>query len=308
MCLTTPRSAPRGTTLVELTVVIVLLGLILGGILSVVYRQQRFYRITSASSATRSQVRQAASILPAELRGVAPSAGDIIQAFDSALEFQSTIGSGVVCERGADWLALAPRRDGLVDALRGELVPPAEGDLARALVADDENPTGDRWPAFEVTGVADDPDACLTGPFVDPADAGRPRLRLSLGAALPHEVKAGTPVRITRPVRYSLYRSGDGLWYLGANEWSEDRWAGIQPVSGPYTGRGRDPRGVQFAYLDDTGGTLDEPVDASRVARIRLIVRGAAFPELATSLARGTEGGLADSAVVDVALRNRVPR
>ena len=297
-----PTSGRRGTTLVELTVVIVLLGLILGGILSVITRQQRFYRHTSATSATRSQVRQAASILPAELRGVAPSAGDIIQALDSALEFQSTIASAIVCERGPDWLALVPLRDGGVGALRGELIPPAEGDLVRALAADPAEPRRDRWPAFEIIDAAHDRSVCLSSPFIHAEDAGQARLRLSLGAGLPHDVKAGAPIRITRPVRYSLYRSSDRLWYLGANEWMEGRWSGIQPVSGPYAEYGRGGAGVRFEYVDGAGETLLRPIDASRVALVRLIVRAP------PGAGRAAGSPAADSAVVDVALRNRARR
>ena len=304
MRLTPERSGPRGTTLVELTVVIVLLTLILAGILSIIARQQRFYRHTSATSATRSQVRQAASILPAELRGVSPSGGDIIQALDSALEFQSTIATGVVCDLGPDWLAIPPFRASGVDALRGELMPPAEGDVARVLAADDVDPRRDRWPAFEIIGLADDGAACSASPFIDSGDAGQPRLRFSLGRALPHDVKTGAPVRITRPVRYSLYRSSDRLWYLGANEWTEGRWSGIQPVSGPYADHSTGEGGIRFEYLGDAGVPLGQPVDPSRIALIRLTVRG--IP--AVPVAAGRAGGApSDSAVVDVALRNRLP-
>ena len=304
MRLTPGAPARAGTTLLELTVVIVLLGLILGGILSVVGRQQRFYRETSATSAARSQVRQAAAILPAELRGLAPAAGDIIQALDSALEFHSTIASGVVCERGPDWLALVPPRAG-VDALRGELLPPAAGDVARVLVPDHSEPRRDRWPAFPVTSASEEVTVCRDGPFIRPEDAGQPRLHLSLGAPLPAVVRAGAPVRITRAVRYSLYRSNDRLWYLGANEWTEGRWTGIQPVSGPYAAYRRGVGGVRFEYADDSGAVLEEPIDPSRIALIRLTVRSAAASPGAARPSSRTAMLLADSAIVEVALRNR---
>jgi type II secretory pathway pseudopilin PulG len=300
--LTIRQPERRGTTLVELTVVVVLFGLILGGLLSVMNRQQRFYRETSLASATRSQVRQAAEILPAELRGLTPS--DIVEALDSALEFRSTIASGVVCEQGADWIAIAPLRPSGARAFRGELLPPAAGDIARVLIADPDDPARDRWLAFAINEVTDDPDPCASGPFVVPADGGQPRLRLTFDPPPAFDLPPGSPLRITRPVRYSLYRSSDRRWHLGANEMSEGRWSGIQPVSGPYAAYGAAEGGIHFEYLDEAGAALEEPVDPGRVALIRLIVRPLAGSP-------GTAGGAAafvnsaDSAIVDVALRNR---
>ena len=290
----------RGTTVVELTVVIVLLGLILGGLLSVIDRQRRFYRETSFGSARRSQVRQAASILPAELRALGP--GDIIQALDSAIEFHSTIASGVVCESGPDWIALAPMRRAGARTFRGELTRPAAGDVAHVLAANMDDPASDLWPALTIAGASNDADACPAGPFIDREDAGQPRLRLELRAPPAFAIQAGTPVRVTRPVRYSLYRSGDRLWYLGADEWTEGRWSGIQPVSGPYAAYGRAGSGIRFSYLDASGAVLESPVEGRAVARIRLVVRA-----LAGSSGRSDGRGAppTDSAVVEVALRNR---
>lgn len=306
-----PVSGPAvrrpGTTLVELTVVIVLLGLIVGGLLAVVQRQQRFYRGASEVAAARSQVSQAAAILPAELRGMSP-ARDAIEALDSALEFHSTIATGVVCQRGPDWVALVPLRPPGAPALRGELVPPEPGDIAHLLEPDDPNPAGDRWPIFVVAEVASDAGLCAAGPFAHPlADAGRPRLRLALGAPLPPGITPGAPVRVTRRIRYSLYRAGDRLWYLGFDEWREGKWSGVQPVSGPYAGYARgSAAGIRFEYLDAAGDALPEPVSLDRLALVRLVVRSPP-PRSRGAGAPATSGTSLDSAVVDVALRNRPP-
>lgn len=292
-----------GTTLVELTVVIVLLGLVVGGLLAVVQRQQRFHRGASGVAAARSQVTQAAAILPGELRGMSPT-GDAIEALDSALEFHSTIATGVVCERGADWVALVPLRPPGAPALRGELVPPEPGDIARILDPDDRNPDGDRWPAIAMRDVTSDAGLCAAGPYIDPvADAGRARLRLTLDAPLPPGVAPGTPLRVTRRVRYSLYRSSDRLWYLGFDEWRDGEWSGVQPVSGPYAGYARgSSAGVRFEYLDAAGDALPEPVPVERIALVRLILRS---PPSGSRGGAASPGTSADSAVVAVALRNR---
>ena len=303
MRLTSRQRGRAGTTLVELTVALVLFGLILGGLLSVMDRQQRFYRETSQASAGRSQVRQAAAILPAELRGLAPGT-DIIEALDSALEFRSTMASGVVCDRGVDWVALAPLRPSGARTLRGELLPPASGDVAHVLLAEANDPARDRWLPLVIAEAFDDDDVCETGPFVDPADAGQPRLRLTFGVESALAIPPGTPLRMTRPVRYSLYRSSDRLWYLGADEWAEGRWSGVQPVSGPYPAYGRGAGGIRFEYLDASGAPITAPVDPASVALIRLIVRAVAASSGATGPPRSLVSG-ADSAVVDVSLRNR---
>jgi len=46
----------------------------------------------------------------------------------------------------------------------------------------------------------------------------------------------GAPVRITRPLRYEVYRASDSRWYLGVSTWSAglSRFATVQPISGPY--------------------------------------------------------------------------
>lgn len=283
-----------GTTLVELTVVVVLLGIIVGGLLSVVGRQHRFYRENSSGIGLRGQLREAAEILPAEFRALSPPAGDVVQALDSLLEFHATIASGVVCERGEGWIALVPLRPRTEPPLGAELVAPEPGDVVHVLFVDPTDPNLDQWRAFAVTGTARDVAACPAGPFISPADAGRPRLRLDLAPAPPPALTVGTPVRITRPVRYSLYRSSDRRWYLGVNERTGGRWGGIQPVSGPYAPYASGRGGIEFRYWSRAGSELPANSELQDLSRIALTVRG------------GQSGTVsADSALVQVALRNR---
>ena len=291
------RGQPRtGTTLVELTVVVVLMAFIVGGLLSIVDRQHRLYRGHSAGSAVRTQVREAAEILPGELRALSPGGGDVVNALDSLLEINSTIGSGVVCERGDSWIALVPLRPRLEPALGSELIPPEAGDAVHLLLADAADPGGDRWPAFTILETARDGGVCAGGPFISPSDAGRPRLRLHLDAPVAPGVREGVPVRITRGVRYSLYRSSDRRWYLGVNERTGARWSGIQPVSGPYAAYAPSRGGLQFEYWSADGERLASPAANASLARIALTVRGEAVRHA---------GAAPESAVVQVALRNR---
>ena len=91
------RPSRRAFTLVELLITMVLLGLVGAVVVTVVVRQQRFYRATSALMDARAQIRQMASVLPMELRGISSAGGDIVAMTDSAIEFRSSFGSSVVC-------------------------------------------------------------------------------------------------------------------------------------------------------------------------------------------------------------------
>ena len=82
--LTRTTRAHRGITLPEMMVVLVLLGLVVGGLMTVLVRQQRFYTGTSEIIQTKGSARQAIDILSSELRGIstgtrggAPNAVDI---------------------------------------------------------------------------------------------------------------------------------------------------------------------------------------------------------------------------------------
>src|SRR5437870_13788722 len=90
-----------GFTLIELLISMVLMGLVSGAIAQMLLRQQRFYNSTNDLINTRQQIRQAAAMLPADLRGISSVGGDISVMSDSALEFRSVSGRSVVCSYAA---------------------------------------------------------------------------------------------------------------------------------------------------------------------------------------------------------------
>src|SRR5881398_4108143 len=108
--LTIHRAPSRraGFTLIELVIAMVLMSLVGGGIVKLLLRQQRFYNSTSDLIQTRQQIRQAAAMLPSDLRGISSIGGDIFAMSDSALEFRSVFGSSVVCVN-AGTLSTVPR-------------------------------------------------------------------------------------------------------------------------------------------------------------------------------------------------------
>jgi hypothetical protein len=122
----------------------------------------------------------------------------------------------------------------------------------------------------------------------------------SLSAAI------GAPVRVTRPLRYSLYRGGDGAWYLGEKDWStaSGRFNTIQPVSGPFLSAAAG--GLTFAYLDSAGASIAAPVvDPTSIAAIRITLRGQTRNVTRVLGSAASTGHRVDTATVTVLLHNR---
>src|SRR4029077_12230976 len=91
------RGRRAGFTIIELLISMVLMSLVAAAIVQLLLRQERFYNSTTDLIQTRQQIRQAAAMLPADLRGISSVGGDIYVMSDSALEFRSVFGSSVVC-------------------------------------------------------------------------------------------------------------------------------------------------------------------------------------------------------------------
>src|SRR5881392_2269324 len=98
-----------GFTLVELVITLVLVSFVAGAIVKLLLRQQRFYNSTTELIQTRQQIRQAAAMLPSDLRGISSAGGDISVMSDSALEFRSAFGGSVVCVNAGGTLSTVPR-------------------------------------------------------------------------------------------------------------------------------------------------------------------------------------------------------
>jgi hypothetical protein len=116
----------------------------------------------------------------------------------------------------------------------------------------------------------------------------------------------GAPLRVTRPLRYSLYRGTDGHWYLGQRDWNSATatFNSIQPVSGPFLSPALG--GLSLRYLDSAGATLSTPVTNTRgIAAVQVSLRSetkSAMRALASAAQRGTR---VDSAALWILLRNR---
>lgn len=292
----------RGFTLAELLVALTIGGVMLAIVTGIAVRQQRTFADLADAAALSAQIRDARAILPRDIRSIAPSAGDIRDARDTAFEFRADIASAVLCDTTGYVALLAPALASIT-SLASIAEPIEVNDTLWALAPNDSS---EDWRAARVTSVGTAAaGACAAGgPMLDAAARTTNRTSLALSSPVGGP---GTPVRVTRPLRYSLYRASDGAWYLGLRDWNNTmlKLNTIQPVAGPFLSPAQS--GLRFTFSDSGGTTLPSPVlNGGRIASVRFDVRGQtkdvqrAFGSPGTLSAHGS-----DSSSVTILLRNR---
>jgi prepilin-type N-terminal cleavage/methylation domain-containing protein len=298
------RNRP-GFSMAEIMVALVLLGIVCGGIMTIIMRQQTFYRSATDVIDTRQQIRQATTVVPVDLRGISTVGGDLISMSDSSLEVRSNIGSGIVCSHTASQITIPPANLANGRAFTTFLTKPKVNDVA--IVFNDSTPGNqdDTWQIVTITGIDSTLVGC--GSFTDPvADATQYRYVYNLSPSLSTLIVNGAPVRFARRSKYALYKSStDNLWWLGYRECRGDGSScdNLQPVSGPY--RSYVPNdtvnsGVTFVYRDVANNITNVPAN---VARIELFVHGET--QAAVSLGGGKAAKYRDYQKVTIAIRNR---
>jgi hypothetical protein len=305
-------SRRAGVTLLELTIALVLGGVVLAVVVSIGVLQERIYRGVADALDNQEQLRHAAAVLPVDLRGASVPGGDLVagELRDSSIELRRTVGTGVVCELTAHGIALPPSGRGR--ALASFLSSLDAGDTAWVY---HDSAGSDRWQGYEVQAIGHSLTACPSAApmaLVPAAADGQPRLTIDLGVdTAATGLSVGAPVRFTRLARYSVYRASDRAWYLGFRDWNavSGQFNIIQPVSGPYASwNARSPGGLRFSYKDVSGLELGPPVaDPRAVALIEILAstRTARPIEFSGPTALGSDGRHADSISVVIALRNR---
>lgn len=198
--------------------------------------------------------------------GVAPFIGDVAMATrgtgdiaaggaqDTTLDIRTTVGSGFVCASAAGgarsaWVVMVGRRGSGVSA----------GDSAWLYASGSWHPT--RVAAITRSGTPG-------GRCPEAGPMGSETVQLTVDSSL-MVPEVGMPMRIARRIRYSLYRSSDGLTYLGLREWSHalGRLGTVQPVAGPF-----DPEGSRFLYRDAAGNAIPTPADAGAIALVGVML------------------------------------
>jgi hypothetical protein len=240
-------------------------GVALGAFAFLVAQEERTHAELSRRVRGTSQAREGLSALITELSAVAPRGGDIPAggAADSAIEFRATVGSFHACElRGQTMIA----------TLASFVTAPQPGDTAW-LYTDAE--AASEWvplPIVDVSLLSMSDEVACAGPTAPVSNRPAPRHRYAFALAQPPPpgIAALAAVRVTRHVRYSVYRAPGGGWYLGRREWSAaaGRFETVQPVSGPYAGY------RALRYFDETGAELSSASTATdRIAKISVSLR-----------------------------------
>lgn len=299
--MTRSRAARRGFSLVELIVILALSTVVLGGLTSVLVRQQRFYRGTADLIETRSQIRQAAGIIPSDLRGVSTIGGDILAISDTSMVFWATIGQAVTCvgTPGTNVLAIPPLALSNGNTLASFTMTPDVGDTVWVYENGlTEAASDDHWNAYGILGAPNtSTSTCAT--LAGGVDLSAPRYSFVLSKPLEDDVEVGNPVRFVRRTRYSLFQASDGGWYLG---YCSPACAGSpQPIAGPFLPAGGGTSGVSFTYQDAAGIVTAIPAN---VAQVSIVVRGKTEGVVDMGGYRNTQVG--DSLRFSVAIRNRL--
>ena len=297
------RTPNRGFTLVELTVVVVLLGIIGTAIMRTILSQQRFYRSTTEVMDERGQLRQAAALLPIDLRGASAPAGDIYSVAENDISFRAMVGASVICSNTGAILHIPPGTLTSGNVLTSWYSTPTTAD---SVAIYDE--TADTWSlvGISVAPTTTGANCPIASGFRVAADPVGYTLTLTVAPSA-GVIVPGAPIRFMRKVRYALYQSNtDNKWYLGyaANG------AAIQPVAGPYRpySAGSTSSGMTISCFDSTGVTVTLANCSSTVpgvSRIDIAMRAATEHAVATGGGSGPNAQINEQTLIRVGLRNR---
>lgn len=299
------RADRRAMSLLELLVGLVIATLVVILASASLVRAQRSHVAVLAAADMSARLRDAADVITSDLRAISPVGDSVLVASDTAVEVYSALGASVACARsGASQISLPPDILPSGRILTSWISAPDTGDYV-AVYSDSASGAGGFWFRAKVAAFTERPvlDVCppqlglLTGS--DIASGSRGYL-IDTTQPVPAGVHRGSPVRLVRRVRYSVYRGGDGKWYLGYRRCGS-ACAAIQPVSGPYDSRTVRP--ITIRYFARSGASLTGTGPTSDVARIEVVVRATYNPPFRLPGMRAAIDG--DSVVAVIALRNQ---
>lgn len=298
----------RGLTLPELLIAIILLAIVGGGVTKVMVKQQQYYKDASKTAGSKRELRLGATVLPAELRSISSSGGDILTMTEGEVKMRAYIGSSVICARTATNTIWLPPVNLAHHTLTSFVDLPDVGDTV--FVYNENIRKGSEDDLWEMRTIIDkdlSTTACLGGPYTDAVldpPATKRRYEYQLDANLPDSVKVGAVIRFTRPVRYRIYKESSGASYLGIEQYTAGAWAAPSPLAGPYkafaTGD-NSGSGLQFRYYDSLGVRITNMANKTQVARVDVFLRTDAGASAITERKGNT---LRDSVLMRVAIRN----
>ncbi|MEP6835343.1 MAG: hypothetical protein ABJB74_18305 [Gemmatimonas sp.] len=289
----------RGNTLVELIVALPIAAMISTVAVALLLDTQKLARRLDSSTEIARELRQAGAVLTSEIRPL--SAGDVVAWTDTSLDFHGLAGSGIVCATpAANIIDLLPLNGS--DALRTSwFAAPQNGDDVYTVSADSAIvPHDGNWRVSSLAAYATAGSSqCTTRTLMSLGLSSTSNVvRLTLSAGLATRASVGSPVRIARRTRYSLYKASDALWYLGRKTFNGIVWTTIQPVAGPFDKPIE--HGLLIQVRDSANNVL--PAGSPRTPRsVALMLRGSS-----PWLRAAGQPGARDSMLVHVALRGQM--
>jgi prepilin-type N-terminal cleavage/methylation domain-containing protein len=288
-----------GLTLIELLVAMVLFGIVSLGIYRVLVNNQRVYQAQTQRIDLQQNIRAAVSILPAELRELDATDGDILAMGANTITVRTMRQLGFLCNTpvlgiGSPVLVIRNRpffsvRD--FNITNDSILVYYEGGQ--------QSRNDDSWIPGRITAIA--PGVCTDG------TVGRTlTTALAFGTVaaptgtLPAtyvqlqqtgRIQIGAPVRGFEVVTYRAYQAADSKWYVGLQSGLS---GGMQPLIGPILANG-----LTFTYRDSLGAVTAVP---ARVATIEVRLKAQTAQPLRQP--NGTLGYPVDSVGTIVALRN----
>lgn len=301
-------------SLPELLVSIAIAGVVTGAIVTTLVRQQRFYTAANEILGVRAQLRDAADVLASDIRGAVVATYGVPLMSDSAIELYTSIGTSIACAAPSGLsIGLAPSVLANGNTLTSLLATPDTADLASIYTIPGGNIDSAKWetrPIAAFSGRTLSSTCAASTGFTTIADAaaGATGYMLTLGSTTTTTPRKGAPIRFIRRSRYSIYKSSDGLWYLGYRRCSVSgppSCAAIQPLSGPYRPYGKRgaASGLSFRYFDAAGVELAPGSSGVDLSRVDIVLRGATARRVA--MAGDAQNTFSDSTVVSVSPRNR---
>lgn len=260
------QSRPRrGVSLVELMITLVLLGIVAGGMMQVIERQQKFYNGNSSVLGIRSNVRQGVAVFQSDLRGINPGL-DIYsgEMKSTSIEFREPRGSSVICAIDPSLTTIVVPPPVLTSGMgfTSWVDAPEVGDSVLVF-----NPSTRLWDTTPRVITGSDPtegSGTCTMDLKDAGDLAR-GWQMTLDPALPADVGVGASLRFFRKARYELMQAADGNWYLGFRDCTTVSCEEPRPIAGPYLAKGNTPPGLQLDYYDANGNSTADPTALRRI-------------------------------------------
>ena len=260
MCVSSPMRvrSRAGFSLVELLIALVLIGIIGGVTMRLMVNMQRGTRAQSQRVSLQGNMRAGISLLPSELREIAPE--DVLIADPDRIRYRAMRSTGVACQVAATQVRL---RNSLTFGYRP--IQAVRDGVWLFLENDPEKASDDDWIRLLVTAVANS-----TCPDGQPATALTVVVAATMGGLTGGangdlaKVVIQAPVRAYETMEFRLYQANNRYW-LGGQSISTVG-SQVEPVLGPLTADG-----LVFTYRDSVG---NQTATLARIRTIQIALQG----------------------------------